>query len=60
MSFSPRDTHLRYQQNLPKLGIAAIVVSHVRNRIEDLRPLLPRVIAALRTIQPGQVVEIAP
>ena len=53
------DTKLRYQQNLPKLGIAAIVVTHVRNRIEDIRPLVPEIIHVLATIQTGQVVEIA-
>ena len=54
------DTNLRYQQNLPKLGIAAIVTKHVRNRIEDLRPLIPQIIAALDRIRPGEVIEIQP
>ena len=53
------DTKLRYQQNLRKLGIAAIVVTHVRNRIEDLRPLVPEITRVLMTIQPGEVVEVA-
>jgi len=53
------DTDLRYQQNLPKLGIGAIVVTRVRNRIEDLRPLIPQILDILVTIQPGQVVEIS-
>jgi hypothetical protein len=52
------DADLRYQQNLPKLGIGAIVVTHVRNRIEDLRPLIPKILNALVTIKPGQVTEI--
>ena len=45
------DSKLRYQQNLPKIGIAAIVVVHVRNRIEDLRPLIPQIIKAITTIR---------
>jgi len=53
------DADLRYQQNLPKLGIGAIVVTRVRNRIEDLRPLIPQILDAIVTIQPGQVVEIS-
>ncbi len=53
------DQNLRYQQNLPKIGIAAIVVTRVRNRIEDLRPLTPRNVQALETVQPGEVVEIS-
>jgi len=52
------DSKLRYQQNLPKIGIAAVVVTHVRNRIEDLRPLIPRIAEAIATIKPGEVTEI--
>lgn len=52
------DSDLRYPQNLPKLGIAAVVITHVRNRIEELRPLLPRIKDALSIIKPGEVVEI--
>ena len=54
------DGNLRYQQNLPKIGIAAIVVKHVRNRIEELRPLIPSICDALDGIQVGQVIEIRP
>jgi hypothetical protein len=53
------DGSLRHQQNLPKIGIGAIVVIDVRNRIEDLRPLIPEILTALATIQPGQVIEIS-
>ncbi len=52
------DTDLRYQQNLPKIGIAAVVVTHVRNRIEDLRPLLPKIIAALKAVGAGETIEV--
>jgi hypothetical protein len=52
------DSKLRYQQNVTKIGIAVVVVVHVRNRIEDLRPLIPRIIDALKTIKAGDVVEI--
>jgi len=52
------DSKLRYQQNLTKIGIAAVVVVHVRNRIEDLRPLIPQIIEALGTIHSGEVIEI--
>jgi hypothetical protein len=53
------DTKLRYQQNLRKIGIGAVVVTDVRNRIEDLRPLVPRILSALSTTGPGEVVEIS-
>jgi hypothetical protein len=53
------DGNLRYQQNLPKIGIGAVVLVDVRNRIEDLRPLVPEILKALETIRPGQVIEIS-
>ena len=53
------DSNLRYQQNLGRIGIAAVVVIHVRNRIEDLRPLIPRIVEAIAAVQPGDVIEVA-
>jgi predicted nuclease of predicted toxin-antitoxin system len=52
------DGDLKYQQSLRKIGIAAVVVQRVRNRIEDLRPLLPRIIAAIPNLGAGDVAEI--
>jgi hypothetical protein len=53
------DSNLRYQQNLSKIGIAAVVIVGLRNRIEDLRPLIPRITTALTTITPGEVIEVS-
>ena len=53
------DRALRNQQNLPRIGISVIIVVRVRNRMSDLRPLLPRIEAALSEIRPGQLIEIA-
>lgn len=52
------DGDLPYQQNLKRIGIAAVVVAGVRNRIEDLRPLIPKIVAAIATVQTGEAVEI--
>jgi len=41
------------------LPIAAIVMVAANNRIETLRPLVPEVLEALKTIQPGQLIRIA-
>ena len=51
-------SNLRYQQNLPKIGIGAVVVMRVRNRFEDLRPLIPDTLDALALIRGGEVIEI--
>jgi hypothetical protein len=53
------DGSLKHQQNLQKIGIAAVVVQRVRNRIEDLRPLVPRIVAAIPQLRAGEVVEIS-
>jgi hypothetical protein len=52
------DGNLKYQQNLRRIGIAAVVVQRVRNRIEDLRPLLPQIVAAIPQLAAGDVEEI--
>lgn len=52
------DGDLKYQQNLARIGIAAIVVLRVRNRIENLRPLIPRIVEAASRLGPGEVAEI--
>jgi hypothetical protein len=53
------DGDLRYQQNLKRIGIAAVVVTRVHNRIEDLRPLVPRILAAIDKVGVGDVIEIS-
>lgn len=52
------DQDLQYQQNLKKIGIGAVVVVGIHNRIEELRPLIPRIVEALHTVQSGEVMEI--
>jgi rRNA-processing protein FCF1 len=52
------DQSLQYQQNLRKIGIAAVIVSGIRNRIEELRPLIPQILAALNTVRSGEALEV--
>lgn len=52
------DQSLQYQQNLRKIGIAAVIVSGIRNRIEELRPLIPEIIAALNNVRSGEALEV--
>lgn len=51
------DQNLRYQQNLQSRKLAVIVLP--TNHISELRPLAPRVLAALARIKPGELVEIS-
>lgn len=52
------DRNLEFQQNPATLALAIIVLIAPNNRIETLRPLVPKVLEALRTIRPGQVIRI--
>jgi predicted nuclease of predicted toxin-antitoxin system len=52
------DQNLPYQQNLTRLPIGVLVVAASSNRIETLRPLIPRVLAALSTIEPRTLVRV--
>jgi hypothetical protein len=52
------DQGVQYQQNLAGLRISIVVMVARSNDIDDLRPLLPRVLAALDTIQSGQIIRV--
>ena len=51
------DQSLQYQQNLDAFGIAVLVLRG-RNRIEDLRRLVPNILAALPLLSPGTVMRL--
>ncbi len=52
------DRNLQHQQNVPAAGIGVVVVAAHTNRIEDLLPLVPRVLEAVDRIVPGEVIEV--
>ena len=54
------DQSLRFQQNLDKIGIGAVVIVNIRNRMADILPVLQKIKAAIATVQRGEVVEIYP
>ena len=49
------DKNLVRQQDLTSLRIAVIVLRSRSNKIEDLGPLVPQVLALLASVQPGTV-----
>src|SRR4051812_32325334 len=51
------DQGIRHQQNLRAAGVAVVGLVAVSNRLADLVPLMPSVLAVLASIQPGDVVE---
>ncbi|XWK88851.1 MAG: hypothetical protein U7127_01955 [Phormidium sp.] len=53
------DRNLSFQQNLPEFDIAVIVLQASSNRLADLKPLIPKVLANLPTAIKGQAVVIS-
>jgi hypothetical protein len=53
------DRSLRHQQNLPRIAIGVVLIVGVRNRMRELRPLLPRIHAALAQVRKGELIEVA-
>jgi hypothetical protein len=49
------DRNLAFQQNLPSFSIAVIVLRAKTNRLTDLRPLVPQLLAAIESARPGSV-----
>lgn len=57
-AFITIDANLEYQQALRDRPIAIIVVKAASNRLDDLLPLVPGILAALSTAQPGTLVHV--
>ncbi len=54
------DQSLRFQQNLGRIGIGAVVIVNIRNRMKDILPVLHKIKIAVASVQPGQVIEVYP
>jgi predicted nuclease of predicted toxin-antitoxin system len=52
------DKNIRYQQNLTGRNIAIVIIRATSNDLDDIKPQMPQALAALKTIRPGQVVEV--
>jgi hypothetical protein len=52
------DRGFEYEQNLAGRKIAILIVSAESNRLRDLLPLVPDILVALESLQPGQVLRI--
>jgi|SRR6266498_725051 len=52
------DRNLEYQQNLKTLPVAVVVLVARANRLEQLRPLLPRLRDVLSVLQPCTLVRV--
>lgn len=52
------DQNVAYQQNLRSVVLGILVLVAANNRLETLRPLMPKVAVILHTIQPGDLIRI--
>jgi predicted nuclease of predicted toxin-antitoxin system len=53
------DRNLPYQQNTRSLPIAVVIIEADGITYGDLRPLAPRVLKALETIKPAQLIMVS-
>lgn len=49
------DSQMRFHQDLSRFKIAVLVLQAPSNRLADTRPLMPKVLALLPTVKPGEV-----
>jgi predicted nuclease of predicted toxin-antitoxin system len=52
------DQNLEFQQNPARVRIPVIVLIAANNRIETLRPLVPRLMEALAAVRPDQFMRV--
>ncbi len=58
-AFVTIDKNLSAQQKTAGLSFGVIVLQAPSNKLEDVKPLVPQILAVLLSLQPGQVVLVA-
>lgn len=53
------DRNLPHQQNLAAFDIRVIILAAPRNRLEEIRPLLPRLLKAIESAKPREAMWVA-
>lgn len=49
------DKNLQFQQNLAAHSIGVVLIRAHSNRLDDLRPLVPQILAAVAASEPGKI-----
>lgn len=57
-AFVTVDRNLSFQQNLPALDVAVVILVAATNRLADLRPLVPKLLEKLVSLPSGVVTTI--
>ncbi|CBN55314.1 MULTISPECIES: DUF5615 family PIN-like protein [Kamptonema] len=53
------DRNLSFQQNLPQFNIAVVVLEVSSNRLADMKPVVPNVLAILATVTKGKATVVS-
>jgi len=56
--FVTADQNLEFQQNLARSGLGVLILVAPSNALEDLLPLVPNLLTAIRGSRPGEVVRV--
>jgi predicted nuclease of predicted toxin-antitoxin system len=54
-----KDANVQYEQNLVNLPVAVVILHATTNDIDDIRPLIPALLAALTNLPPRQVTHVS-
>lgn len=54
-AFVTVDRNLSFQQRLPNFSVAVVILRAHTNRLDDLRPLIPKLLEVLPNAKPGEV-----
>ncbi len=57
--FVTADQNLEHQQNVAQFDIAVVILVARANRLADLIPVLPRLLALLPSLEPGRIYRVA-
>lgn len=58
-AFVTVDANLPAQQRMDRRAFGVVVIGAASNRLDDLAPLAPRILAALAALKPGEVVRVS-
>jgi len=53
------DRNLSFQQNLPQFNIAVVVLQVSSNRLADMKPVVPNILAILATVTKGKATVVS-
>lgn len=53
-----KDSGVEYEQHLPTLPVAVVILRAKTNKLDDIRPLLPELMMALANLESKKVVHV--